>query len=246
MRNTKTLGYVMLAASLLCWSPMVFSQTAEDAEFHTLVKDYDVKLIYVAADHVMFNSLSLTRKKDEDCNCSTNKADALTGRIEATSADGITFAFRIHYLDETTCGVWIEATQDSGVAADLAKYCQLIYDKTVQRLAQKPTPADADPATDAEPMEFAGDYDLSIAAIYKVMNETANHVGVGHSVRTRNNFTVEGAFTSSQTQFNYKAYLVADNKLKFRFWKSSRDIEGDRYIYETVRKEFQKQLKLAR
>ena len=64
MRKVKTLGCVMLAAVVLCSSPMVFAeagQSTDDVPFQMLLKGYDVKSIHAAADHVMFGSLSLAR-----------------------------------------------------------------------------------------------------------------------------------------------------------------------------------------
>lgn len=250
MRNMKTSGCFLFIALLLSVSPMLFAEaaeTAEDGPFHTQVKGYDVRSIHAAADHIMFKTLSLSKIQKDDSAETASRVDALTGRIEAASADKITFIFSVYYVDENTCGVRIYAFQKPGVA-DLKKFCQLIYDKTIQRLEQKKAQEKAPENVNAEAMEFSGEYDLTVDAMYKVMNETANYAGLGHSTRIRNRFTIEGAFTSGETQFSYKAYLVEDNKLKFRFWRNSpsETADGDRYIYETIRKEFQRQLKLAR
>ncbi len=253
MRKNRLQGTIlpaMLMIGVLVISPVAMaeeavSETAYDAPFHTLLKDFSVRQIHTAATHVMFGQLSLARKKGDDCNCTSNKADFLTGRIEATSADGVTFVFRVHYLDETTCGLWIHAIQDSEVPADLKKYCQMIYDRTSEQLVKMQAQHTSPEPVDIEPMEFTGEYKLSIEAMYKVMNETANRAGVGHGTSRRNRYTVEGSYTSGQTRFNYKAYLAGHNKLKFRFWKSGTggaDLDGQRYIYETICKEFAQQL----
>lgn len=253
MRNSRQMGWILPVLVVVGLATAVFGEAAGGEKpvggqlpFHTLLKDYDVRQIHAAACDVMFKSLSLAKvhPKEEDCNCMASRADALTGRIEATSADGIRFTVSIHYLDETTCGIWIHASQTSGVPADLAAYCQMIHDRTVQRLKQKPPrPADAAP-TPAEPMEFGGPYEMSVEAMFSVMNQIANTLNLGHNIQTRNGFTVCGQLTSGQVQFSYKAYLVGDHKLKFRFWNNgSGTPDGDRYIYECVCREFEKILK---
>lgn len=247
----QTILLTSLFIGMLAFPSILSAEAAEavklsgDAQFHTLLKDATVRQIHAAATQVMFTQLSLTRKKSEDCNCTSNKADFLTGRIEAASADGVTFVVRVHYLSETTCGLWIHAYQDSEVPADLKKYCQMIYDRTAEQLEKIQAQQTLPEPDHIEPMEFSADYNLSIEAIYKVMSETANRTGVGHGTSRRNRYAVEGNYTSGQTRFNYKAYLAGHNKLKFRFWKSGtsrEEIDGQRYIYETICKEFTRQL----
>lgn len=255
MRNTGMTGLFAAVIGMFCCccgTGVVFAAesadpvaAASEAPFHTILKGYTVRRIHTAAKEVIFNQLSLAKKKSDDCNCTSSKADLFTGRIEATSADGITFVFRIHYLDEAACGIWIGATQDSDVPGDLKMYCQMISDRTIARLKEMDKQQDRSDNPEGGLLEFSAEYNLSVKAMYKVINETANQAGIGHSTRTRNPFMLEGNFTSGHTRFSYKAYLVADDKLKFRFWSDTRTpTDGQRYIYETIYKEFQRQLKL--
>ena len=138
MRNNKMIGCLIVTAALLFAAP-VLAEAGDNGPFHTLLKGYDVKTIHAAADHVMFSTLSLARQKSEDANYVASRADVLTGRIDAVSADGILFYFSVYYLDENSCNVRVRAFQKMGVPAAipkemLKKYCQLIYDKTVERL----------------------------------------------------------------------------------------------------------------
>ncbi len=255
MRMTKTAGLFIVVVGMIfgcCGGGTVLA--AESAEsvaaaselpFHTILKNYTVREIYDAAYDVIFGQLGLSKKKSEDCNCSSNKADLLTGRIEALSADGITFVVRAHYLDEQTCGVWIHATQESDAGGDLKKYCQLIYDRTIGLLEEKKQPEKTVSGAGGGAMEFSAEYNMSTEQLYKIINDTANRVGIGHNASTRNRFTVIGNFISGQTQFDYKGYMVADDKLKFRFSLNGRGAdEAERYMYETIYNEFQRQLKL--
>lgn len=255
MRNSTILaGSVILTVGLfMCGMPQAVwaAETAESvqadasAPFHTILKDYTVKQIHSAAYDVLFDELMLAKVKSDDCNCTSNKADLLTGRIIAASADGITFVLRVHYLDENSCGLWIHAAQESDVPADFKKYCQLIYDRTLQALVKMRAENDDADVVEDEKMEFEGQYKMAIEQIYKIINDTANAVRLGHNTSTRNRFTVAGNFISGNAQFSYKAYMVADDKLKFRFYANSRSTaEGQRYIYDTIYKEFQQQIKL--
>ena len=253
MRNAGMAGLFVAVVGIFfgcCYTGTVWATesaplvAASESPLHTVLNNYTVREIYDAAYDVIFGSLGLSKKKSEDCNCSSNKADLLTGRIEALSADGITFVFRIHCLDEHSCGVWIHAQQDSDVPGDLKKYSQLIYDRTIRKLQEKDQLNESVGGADGG-MAFSAEYKMSIEQMYKVINDTANQVGIGHNTSTRNRFTVIGNFISGQTQFDYKGYMVADDKLKFRFSLNGRGAdEAQRYMFETIYNEFQRQLKL--
>ena len=215
---------------------------------YTVLQETAVQDIYEAGYDVIFGQLKLAKKKNEDCNCSTNKADMLTGRLEALSADNITFILRIHYLEEGACGLWIRASQDSDVPADLKMYCGLIQDRIIRQLNDKKKQTGSTAGSEHKEMDFDAEYNLSIEQLYGIVSDTANQIRIGHNVATRNRFTLIGNFISGNTQFSYKAYMVADDKLKFRFWLSSSGApeDSERYMFETIHEAFQKQLNAVR
>lgn len=254
MRNGRTqrllitLGIIMISG-VNGWAETAAALPAAASEmpFHTLVKDYTAQQIFHAAYDVMFKQLGLAKKKSQDCQCSANRVDLLTGRIEAMSADGISFTFRVHYLDEHSCGVWIHAVQDSEVPADLRTYCKMIFDRTAEKLAESNLAVEAAGGEEAAAMEFSGEYEWSIEQIYSAIREMTNHVKIGHNIRTRNEFTLAGNLISGDTRFSYKAYRVADDKLIFQFSRDSKGHEeAERYIFEKIYQEFQRQLDLLK